>query len=221
MPLISDTRGVGRPVKQLNQAAARETIRFEHMLHGLVVGMRIRAHIAVMFDAPVDAVLRRTLGETRRGDPVMVTYGSSSSQAPSIFTYVGRCRTQCELGEHTFLAINRIDKQHGALRFDIVTNHFLTRELITPLRGIAIGGHQLAGMLINLQHGRQISHSGATEPPFRGNDALLTHLVHLCITLSSSERKNTMPTAQYSQYARKKTCNRTQIRPDGAQTRQS
>ena len=66
MPLISDTRGVGRPVKQLNQAAARETIRFEHMLHGLVVGMRIRAHIAVMFDAPVDAVLRRTLGETSR-----------------------------------------------------------------------------------------------------------------------------------------------------------
>ena len=160
------------------------------MLHGLVVGMRIRAHIAVMFDAPVDAVLRRTLGETRRGDPVD-GHIRIVIQPGTIDIHIRRvdARTQCELGEHTFLAINRIDQQHGALRFDIVTNHFLTRELITPLRGIAIGGHQLAGMLINLQHGRQISHSGATEPPFRGNDALLTHLVHLCITLSSSERQ--------------------------------
>ena len=34
----------------------------------------------------------------------------------------------------------------------------------------------------------QVIAHGATEPPFRGNDALLTHLVHLCIALSSSER---------------------------------
>ena len=47
-------------------------------------------------------------------------------------------RTQCELGEHTFLAINRIDQQHGALRFDIVTNHFLTRELITHCVGLPL-----------------------------------------------------------------------------------
>ena len=122
MPLIGDTRGVGRPVKQLNQAAARETIRFEHMLHGLVVGMRIRTHIAVMFDAPVDAVLRRTLGETRRGDPVD-GHIRIVIQPGTIDIHIRRvdARTQCELDEHTFLAINRIDKQHGALRFDIVT----------------------------------------------------------------------------------------------------
>ena len=98
MTLIGDTRGVERPVKQLNQAAARETIRFEHMLHGLVVGMRIRAHITVMFDAPVDAVLRRTLGETRRGNPVD-GHIRVVIQPGTIDLHIRRvdARTQCEL----------------------------------------------------------------------------------------------------------------------------
>ena len=67
----------------------------------------------------------------------------------------------------------------------------------------------------------QVIAHGATEPPFRGNDALLTHLVHLCITLSSSERQKYHAHGTVFAICPKKTCNRTQIRPDGAQTRQS
>ena len=70
MTLISDTRGVGRPVKQLNQAAARETIRFEHMLHGLVVGVGVGADVAVMLEGPGDAVAGGMLDEAGGRDAV-------------------------------------------------------------------------------------------------------------------------------------------------------
>ena len=70
MPLISDTRGVGRPVKQLNQAATRETIRFEHVLHGLVIGVGVGAHVAVVLQGPPDAVAGRVAHQTGCGDAV-------------------------------------------------------------------------------------------------------------------------------------------------------
>ena len=93
--------------------------------------------------------------------------------------------------EHTIAVLlrERIDGYIDCSPFGCRTGFHLLTWGEHSTRGIAIGGHQLAGMLINLQHGRQIGHSGTTEPPFRGNDALLTHLVHLCITLSSSERQ--------------------------------
>ena len=68
--LVGDTRGIGGAVKQLDQAAAGESVRFEHVLHGLVVRMRVGAHVAVMFDAPVDAVLGRAFDDSRQAPSI-------------------------------------------------------------------------------------------------------------------------------------------------------
>ena len=56
MSLISDAGDVGGTIDQLDQTAARETGRLQHMLHGFVVGMRVNAYITVMLEHPRDAL---------------------------------------------------------------------------------------------------------------------------------------------------------------------
>lgn len=68
--LIGDTCGIGGSIQQLDQTTARESIGFEDVLHGLVVRVRIRTHVAVMFKGSIDAVLGGTFTEPGRGDAV-------------------------------------------------------------------------------------------------------------------------------------------------------
>ena len=66
MTLVGDTRGVGRPIDKLDQTAASETVRFENMLHGLIVRMRIGTHITIMGQRPTNAVAGRMTRQTGR-----------------------------------------------------------------------------------------------------------------------------------------------------------
>ena len=155
--------------------------------------MRVGAHVAVMFDAPVDAVLGRAFDDSRRGDAVdghirvVVQPGAVDMRVGGILA-----RAQGELGEHTLLAVSLVHQQHGALLANVVKDHFLTWERVSPLRGIPVGRHKLTRMLVDFQHDRQIIHGGTTEPTFGSGFAQPFHL-NSTVYLSQAFQPSKLP----------------------------
>ena len=195
MPLVGDTSGIRRPIEQLNKTATCEAIRFQHMLHCLIVGTRVRPHVSIMLDTPIDAVLGRASNQSRRGDTVnchiriVIQPGTINMRICGVLS-----RAQCELRQYAFRAANGVGQQNRSLMFDISANHFLARKCMSPLRGITADGHKFTSMLINSQYGWQIIHGGSTEMAsnrdFAQSHSPQSHLFAMRV-------KNTMPTAQF------------------------